>query len=569
MLGTETSLPSIDPFQRLVDSHPRAMMLANADARILYVNRMFERITGFQRSEVLGQRPSVLSSGFHGADFYQGMWRGIADQGRWEGVIWNRRKNGETYPQWLMIHEVPGDEETLYAGMFMDIGDLTSFEERLASMAYYDALTELPNRSLFLELLELRVARRREQSGCFALLFIDIDYFKDVNDLHGHAVGDQLLQQAAQCIRSVLRDDDVVARLSGDEFAAMVELSPADEEGQLERLAERLIQAFRSPLLIEGREYFVSISVGGAVYPGDGESGDELLLRADKAMYLAKQSGRGRFQRYRDELVLALDEDHRLAQALVASLKTAPSEFSVVYQPQYDLVSGQVDGLEALIRWQHPEFGLVSPGRFVPIAESRGLIHEVTEHLVRCVMADLWSLRHPPRPGLRLAINVSARQIIDDRLDPLLLPLFEQIRRLGWVPEMEITETNLMNLSRVALDRLRQFRALGIRVAIDDFGTGYSSLAYLHSLPVHTIKIDRQFVARLEHRGGDGSEERIVGAILAMADALGLEVIAEGIETAHQRQSLVAMECLRGQGYLMSRPVPWNCQLLSLLDVGQ
>ncbi len=211
----------------------------------------------------------------------------------------------------------------------------------------------------------------------------------------------------------------------------------------------------------------------------------------------------------------------------------------------------------------------MSPARFVPLAEARGLIHELTEHLVRCTLADLWSLTRAPRPGLRFAINVSARQISDERLDGLLIPLFEQIQRLDWLPELEITETNLMNLSRTALDRLRHLRGQGIRIAIDDFGTGYSSLAYLHSLPIQAIKIDRQFVAGLTPENPGCSEQRIVSAILALAEALELEVIAEGIETVHQKEQLLALSCTRGQGYLMARPVPWDCQLLRLLDISQ
>ncbi|WP_339801775.1 diguanylate cyclase [uncultured Marinobacter sp.] len=344
------AIPGQDNFQNLVESHPRAMMLATPEPRIIYVNRMFERITGFRRDEVVGEKPSVLSSGFHGPEFYREMWSRIGVKGQWEGVVWNRRKNGETYPQWLMVHQMQGSDGAMYAGMFMDIGDLTSFEERLASMAYYDALTELPNRALFLELLELCIARRRDCGGPFALLFIDMDYFKDINDIHGHAIGDLLLQQAALCIRSVLREGDVVARLSGDEFAAMVELDPDASDEQLNQLSVRLINAFRSPLLVNGVEHFISVSVGASRFPADGGTGSELLQRADKAMYQAKQSGRARFQLYSDALVTVKEEDQRLARALVVSLKTAPAEFSVVYQPQYNLKTGQADGMEVLIR---------------------------------------------------------------------------------------------------------------------------------------------------------------------------------------------------------------------------
>ena len=556
--------PVTDHFRTLVESHPRAMMLATDEPRIIYVNRMFESITGYREAEVIGEKPAVLSAGFHGPAFYRDMWATLAEEGRWEGVIWNRRKNGETYPQWLMIHRVPHPEQTFYAGMFMDIGALTSFEERLTSMAYYDALTELPNRALFLELLEMRVSRSRDHDNPFGLLFFDLDYFKDINDLFGHSVGDELLWEVSRCIRSVVRREDVVARLAGDEFAAIVELAPdGPQESQLEQLAVRLVNAFRAPFLAGGNEHFISVSIGGVLYPGDGTSALELLQKADKAMYLAKQEGRGRYCHYRADLLNDQDEGQRLTKALVTSLKTAPGEFSVVYQPQFELATGRVDGIEALIRWTHPEFGPISPARFVAMAESRGMIHQLTEHLVRCILRDLWSLEKPPEPGLRFAINVSARQITDARLDGLLNPLFEQIRRLGWHPELEITETHLMNLSEDALERLRTFRDEGIRVAIDDFGTGYSSLAYLHSLPVHTIKIDRHFVSCLEDTLPVEDRDRVIAAILALAEVFGLEAIAEGIETSQQQSALLALACKRGQGYFLARPQPWSSGLLA------
>ncbi|WP_372972086.1 putative bifunctional diguanylate cyclase/phosphodiesterase [Marinobacter sp.] len=558
-------LPAEDHFRALVESHPRAMMLATDEPRIIYVNRMFESITGYREAEVIGEKPAVLSAGFHGPAFYRDMWASLAEDGRWEGVIWNRRKNGETYPQWLMIHRVGQPDQTFYAGMFMDIGALTSFEERLASMAYYDALTELPNRTLFLELLEMRVSRSRDHDDPFGLLFLDLDYFKDINDLFGHSVGDELLRQVSLCIQGVVRKDDVVARLSGDEFAAIVELAPGvPQEPQIRQLAIRLLNAFRAPFLAGGNEHFISVSVGGVLCPVDGASALDLLQKADKAMYLAKQEGRGRFCHYQAELLNDQDEGQRLMKALVTSLKTAPREFSVVYQPQFDLATGRVDGLEALIRWTHPEFGPVSPARFVAMAESRGMIHQLTEHLVRCILRDLWSLEKPPEPGLRFAINVSARQITDARLDGLLTPLFEQIRRLGWEPELEITETHLMNLSEEAFERLRSLRDEGVRIAIDDFGTGYSSLAYLHSLPVQTIKIDRHFVSCLEDTLPVEDRDRVISAILALADVFGLEAIAEGIETLQQKNALLALACKRGQGYFLARPQPWSSDLLTL-----
>ena len=550
-------------FRALVDNHPKAIMLATREPRILYVNEKFRSVTGYRSDEVLGQPPSVLSSGFHSREFYQSMWRAIGHKGRWEGLVWNRRKNGETYPQWLMIYPVEHENHRFYAGVFMDVGDMTADDERLASLAYYDPLTELPNRALFQEFLKARVSQRVKDGQAFAVLYIDLDFFKSVNDLHGHDCGDRVLQQAALCIQSVLRRGDVVARLSGDEFAAIIELRNDDD---LQSVCQRMVQSFRAPVIVDHREYFLSSSVGAAVYPDHGSQASELLQNADRAMYAAKLAGRACFRIYDAVDTEQGRQAELLSEALIVSLKTAPEEFTVVYQPQYHLDTGKMAGLEALLRWTHPEFGAVSPADFVPIAEQRGHIHELTEHLVRCIESDLSEFPASFLRGLRLALNISARQITDSRLEALLNPLFERIRAVGWRPEIEITETHLMNLSRQCLDRLAEFCEQGVVVAIDDFGTGYSSLAYLHTLPVQVLKIDRQFTQRL---GGESRDSRIVSAILAIADALELEVVAEGIENAEQHAKLRELKCQRGQGYLMARPAPWRVWSGNLIDHSQ
>jgi diguanylate cyclase (GGDEF)-like protein/PAS domain S-box-containing protein len=547
-------------FRALVDNHPRAIMLATTEPRIAYVNQVFRSVTGYQTDEVLGKTPSLLSSGLHSPEFYKAMWESLERHGRWEGLIWNRRKNGEAYPQWLTIYPVEHDNRRFYAGVFMDVSEIAAGDERLASLAYYDPLTELPNRSLFQEFLKARVSQREREGRRFAVLYVDLDFFKSVNDLHGHDCGDRVLQQAALCIQSVLRRGDVVARLSGDEFAAIVELQSDDD---LDGVCRRMTQIFQAPLVADNREYFLSASVGAAVYPDHGKTGAELLQNADRAMYTAKLAGRACYRTYSAVDTEQGRYEQRLSEALIASLKTAPEEFSVVYQPQYQLATGKIAGLEALMRWNHPEFGSVSPADFVSIAEQRGHIHELTEHLVRCVLADLPEVPGDLPTGLCLAINISARQITDSRLEALLGSLFERIRRIGWLPEIEITETHLMNLSMQCLNRLREFGEQGVMIAIDDFGTGYSSLAYLHTLPVQVLKIDRQFIRRL---GEECRDSRIVSAILGIAEALDLEVVAEGIENEDQYRKLCELKCHRGQGYLMARPAPWSLLNGALVD---
>ncbi|WP_144777773.1 putative bifunctional diguanylate cyclase/phosphodiesterase [Marinobacter maritimus] len=550
-------------FRALVDQYPRAIMLVTKEPRITYVNRMFRLVTGYERDEVVGQPPSILSSGLHAPEFYQTMWQTLANKGRWEGLIWNRKRSGEVYPQWLSIYPMEYEGRHAYVGMFMDMGERTGADERLASLAYYDPLTELPNRSLFQEFLKARVSQHSCDGARFAVLFIDLDFFKSVNDLHGHEFGDGVLKQASMCIRSVVRKVDVVARLSGDEFAVIVELQNLDE---LEDVGQRLIQAFRAPVIVGQREYFLSASIGAAVYPLHGKSGAELLQKADRAMYAAKLAGRACYRIYSEADDEQGRREQQLSEALVASLKTSPGEFHVMYQPQYDLHSGQAVGMEALLRWDHPEFGSVSPAVFVPLAERRGQIHEMTQQLVRQILADLQEVPPEISASFRLAINISARQITDARLGLVIGPLLARIEKIGWQLEIEITETHIMHLTRQCLETLKELRNQGVGIAIDDFGTGYSSLAYLQNLPVQVLKIDRQFIRRL---GTQDSDSRIVSAILGIADALELEVVAEGIETKAQYQELQELNCQRGQGYLMARPQPWQQVKKTVLDLCQ
>lgn len=550
-------------FRAVLDQHPRAMMLATGEPKIVYINEMFRKVTGYNGDEVIGQPPSVLSSGMHSADFYRTMWTSLKNKGHWEGVIWNRRKSGETYPQWLSIYPVQTGEGQFYAGVFSDVGENRISNESITALAYYDPLTGLANRSLFQEFLKARVTQCARSHSRFAVLFIDLDFFKGVNDLHGHDCGDRILEHMAATLRGALRDGDIVARLSGDEFAAIVNTRDASEIAQLSR---RIFDALKVPAIIDGREFFLSASIGAALYPDHGCTASELLQNSDRAMFSAKQAGRGCQRTYSASESRHGVHTQRLSEALQGSLKLAPEEFSVVYQPQYDLQSGCMTGMEALLRWAHPALGNVSPAEFVPMAEQRGLIHELTGRLIDCVLADLKTLSPDHGRSMGLAINISASQIADGRLADLLAPFIRATLARGWQPELEITETHMMNLSPACLHRLETFGSQGVRIAIDDFGTGYSSLAYLHNLPVHVLKIDRQFVSRLQEGCRDS---RIVTAILGIAEAMSLEVVAEGIEEQVQMEILRNMQCDRGQGYLLARPSDWNTITGQFLDVGQ
>lgn len=550
-------------FRQLVNTNPRAIMLASNEPRILYVNEAFKRITGYDESDVIGEKPSVLSSGLHGPEFYQAMWQRLKEKSRWEGLIWNRRRSGELYPQWLTIYPLDDRDHSRLVGIFMDVSELQALDEQLATLAYYDVLTDLPNRYLFRAYLDSRIEQSRLTRKPFAALFIDLDFFKEVNDLHGHETGDTLLKSAAGRVMEVLREGDIVARLSGDEFAGIVEF---EDEAELDRLCETLQLRFQAPFAIDGREHLVTASIGAAIFPDHGNQASELLQKADQAMYAAKSAGKACYRLYDPTWSHRLQHTQRLIEALRQSLQFHRQEFSVVYQPHFKLVTGEVSGLEALIRWDHPELGSVSPAEFIPLAESRGLMGLITECLFELIVRDLDTRPLALPMGLRLGVNISARHIGEDSLRPALFDLVDRLRNCHWELDIEITETNLMDLTRPYLDRLRLLREEGIRLSIDDFGTGYSSLAYLQQLPVDSVKIDRSFISRMEQGRHD---IQIVRAILALAQALELEVVAEGIEQATQYRILTHAGCSFGQGFGLAKPVAWSQSLFHGIDPHQ
>ncbi|MEP4545727.1 MAG: EAL domain-containing protein [Saccharospirillum sp.] len=551
-------------FKALIDCHPRAMMLATQEPRIVYVNRVFQQVTGYDADTVIGKKPSVLSSGYHGRDFYKEMWLQLSIENRWEGLIWNQRSNGEIYPQWLTIYGVEMRDAHCYVGTFMDVGDLAAMDEKLASLAYYDVLTRLPNRHLFQAFLESRTGQQVNSPVNFSVLFLDLDFFKEINDLYGHAQGDELLVRVAQRLQSVLRKGDVLARLSGDEFAAIIEV---DCVAKTEAFCERILSVFKEPFIINDQPHYVSLSIGASLFPVHAEKDRSLLEKADQAMYSAKRSGRSRYQVFNPGINRELLYQESIGQYLSRSIAESRDEFCVVYQPHYMLGSGEVTGLEALVRWNHPVLGPVPPGDFIPIAEKRGWVTVLTSIVLDAIQRDLTATAFELPMGVRLAINVSARHMLEDDFVSEMTRMRRYTDQLNWELELEITETSLVHFSDPLSSKLALLQEQGIRIAIDDFGTGYSSLAYLQSLSVNVLKIDRSFVARLSEQSTDIT---LVRAILAMAHALNLEVVAEGIESEAQRLILCQLGCKHGQGFLFSKPQGWNSQLfVASLDVSQ
>ncbi|MDF3124626.1 EAL domain-containing protein [Rheinheimera sp. 1928-s] len=527
---------------KVIEASHDAVMITDERGIIQSVNPSFCKLTGYSAEEAIGQTPNLLSSGEHDQNFYQQMWQRLQQQGYWQGEIWNKRKNGEIYPEWLSISAVRGENAEInqYAAIFSDITERKKREQKIHELAYFDELTGLANRRLYQDRLEQALANAKRHNHQLAVLFLDLDLFKRINDTLGHQAGDEALRQVARRLQKASRAGESVARLGGDEFTVLVPECNGIEE--IEKLAQRIVAQFELPFQIQHNELVLTTSVGISIYPQHGSTASELLKFADAAMYQAKESGRNKYSLYTSCVGQRNDEALQLEQALRKAL--AQQQLEVHYQPKIALRTGQLHSLEALVRWHDKELGQVPPERFIGIAETLGLIQQLGQQVLRqvCYQLQAWAELAVP-----VAVNISAKELDD----PLFITHLTQILAETAVDpkllELEITESCLLP-EREAQTRhvLQQLRQLGIRLAIDDFGTGYSSLSYLRHLPINSLKIDRSFIKALPD---NTSDKQITTAIIAMANALGLDVIAEGIETAAQQEFLLAAGCQFGQGY--------------------
>ncbi|PKO92027.1 MAG: PAS domain S-box protein [Betaproteobacteria bacterium HGW-Betaproteobacteria-10] len=526
-----------------------AIMVSNASGQIIAVNPAFTRITGYSPEEAIGQTPRLLKSGRHEKLFYDSLWRSLSQSGFWQGEIFNKRKNGDTYPEWLTINAVPSDDGKVhnFVAMFSDISAIKTTQQRIEFMATHDELTGLPNRTLLTDRIKHGITQAARKNHKLALLFIDLDNFKNINDSLGHDVGDLLLMEASHRLKTCVRDADTLARLGGDEFVAL--LVDVDIE-QIRHIASRVVDFTSASFSIRERNLFVSASIGIAIYPDDGEDSSGLLKNADTAMYRAKERGKNQYQFFADEMkVIALQ---RMTIESGLRLALDAGYFTVVYQPKIDLSSQRLVGAEALLRWDDPSLGTVSPTQFIPIAERCGLINAVGDATIKIVLDQM---RRWQDDGLALcpvSINVSSQQL---RNTEFASHLAAQIRNSG-VPAsllcLEITESTLMQDIDTSRQMLEQLTRIGLSISIDDFGTGYSSLSYLKRLPLSELKVDKSFVDNVDT---DPDDRTITTAIIDLAHALGLRVVAEGVERASHANALIELGCEFAQGNYFHYPL--------------
>lgn len=535
----------------IYESSAEAVMVTDENNRFLGINPAFTRITGYTLEEVAGKSPNIMQSGKHDAEFYGEMWQALQNEGHWQGEIWDRRKGGELYAKWANISVIRHADGSVYrhVAQFSDVTEKKQKDALIQHQADYDFLTELPNRRLFLDRLEQEIKRSNRTRMPLALLYLDLDHFKEINDTLGHAKGDILLVEAARRISQCVRETDTVARLGGDEFTVMV-----PEFGgrlHLERIAQDIVHSLAKPFDLGAADMcHISASIGITLYPDDAQDIENLLIQADQAMYAAKAEGRNRFGYFTKSMQIEVREKLALTNDLRQAL--ARNELHVYYQPILELGSGRITKAEALLRWKHPTRSMVSPAIFIPLAEESGLIHEIGGWLFQQAIAQVADWHKLFGRVIQISVNKSPVQ-------------FDQPERFSWASQMkelglpgnaitvEITEGLLIKDSFMVKQRLLEFRNSGIEVSIDDFGTGFSSLSYLKQFDIDYLKIDRSFVKELDTNPDD---KALTEAIIVMAHKLGIKTIAEGVETEAQRDLLKSFGCDYAQGFLYSPAVP-------------
>lgn len=533
------------------ESTAEGIMICDIEGRVITLNSSLTRITGFTAEDLVGKLPQEMNAGRHPPSFYDEIRAELALRDTWQGEIWILNRNRELCPTWQSIGTVRDEQGqiTHYVVAVSDISELKRTQATADFLAHYDALTNLPNRLLFVDRLQQALARAERENKQLGVMYIDLDRFKFINDSLGHSVGDEILRETSQRFASVVGSSDTLARLGGDEFALLLENTVSARV--LALMAEQLARVLDPPLQIGEHLFHLSASIGISVYPDDGRSVDSLLSHADVAMFNAKEQGRNNYQFYEQGMAGGVQDRLLLENALRAAI--ANDELAIHFQPQIDLRSGRLAGVEALLRWHNPRLGWVSPARFIPVAEEMGFIKELGSWVLDRVCAQLRAWQDAGFNLPRVAVNLSMQQLEKGDLLAVVSDLLTRYRLAPGVLELEVTESVLMQRTDEALRTLGALHALGVLLAIDDFGTGYSSLAYLRQLPVQRLKIDRSFVIEI---GQSGSGEAIVRAIIGLGASLGMEVVAEGVELESQAAFLKQANCAIAQGYLYAKPQP-------------
>ncbi len=534
----------------VVEHSPNMVIITDPEGTIEYVNPKFTQVTGYAPEEAVGKTPRILKSGRTSLEEYKRLWETIKSGKDWRGIFCNRRKDGEIYWESVFISPVKDAEGVItnFIAVKEDVTERRKTEETIHKMAYYDPLTGLPNRILFNDRLTLAIAHARRYKQMVAVMFLDLDRFKDVNDTLGHTVGDQLLKHVAERLKGSVREDDTVARLGGDEFTLLLPGVANVEDAS--KVAEKIIKTTRRPFKVDGHELYITTSIGVALYPDDGLNSEDLLRNADAAMYHAKEEGRDNCQFYVPTFHAKASERVELESGLHGALER--EEFVIHYQPQVDIGSKRIVGVEALLRWRHPRRGLLAPGEFISAAENTGLIVPIGEWVLRKACAQNKAWQDAGIARIRMAVNLSPRQFQQPNLVDMVSQVLKETGLNPQLLELEITEGATMQNIETAIDKLFSLNALGVRIAIDDFGTGYSSLGYLKRFPIHTLKVAQYFMHGIPK---DPDVVAIVTAVIAMAKGLKLKVIAEGVETEEQLEFLKRLGCEEMQGYLFSKPL--------------
>ncbi|WP_419095971.1 putative bifunctional diguanylate cyclase/phosphodiesterase [Ureibacillus endophyticus] len=551
---------SYQVFTKIFENVYEGIMVTDADKNIIIVNPAFEIVTGYKFKEVVGKNPTLLQSGVHDRSFYLNMWKSLADHDIWQGEIWNRRKTGEIYPEWLTILKIKDENGnvTNYCGIFTDLSERKTVENELKKRALTDSLTDVNNRFAFLEKMNTLLLES-SNTVQHAVFFLDLDRFKQVNDTLGHSIGDLLLVEVAKRIKRLLKHKDIIARYGGDEF--VITLTNIHHPREAAKFAEEVIREVEQPIMINNQELFVSTSIGISIYPHDGVTTEELVNRADKAMYFSKQNGRNRFSFYFEEL----NTDNERLIALDTEIRKAIEhrDFELYYQPKVDSKKNKIIGVEALVRWKNEKLGFVSPGEFIPYAEETGLIIPISEIILEKACEELAVLRMAGYSNLTISINISSIHFQQQNFLESIQRILEKYNTSAQNFEIEVTERTVMNSEEETIRKLVRLKQLGFKLSIDDFGTGYSSLSYLVRFPLDYLKIDRSFI---HHIVTLDDKQAVVDAIIQMAHRLKMEVIAEGVESIQQINILRDMGCDYIQGYFYSKPIPMD-ELIEFLQL--